>query len=93
MEGRTARVSLPPIQQQQPGKRGGLPFDIQWPFSIKMKDNGVDALKVIRGDLLEKKVCDFFGWNKQQHGRVSIHMIRPSILQPEREKKSWKKAF
>lgn len=53
MEGRTARVSLPPIQQQQPGKRGGLPFDIQWPFSIKMKDNGVDALKVIRGDLLE----------------------------------------
>lgn len=67
----------------------GEPFDIQWPFSIKMKDNGVDALKVIRGDLLEKSLRLFFGRNKQQHGRVSIHMIRPSIL----HRKKLEKAF
>jgi hypothetical protein len=53
-----------------------------------MKDNGVDALKVIRGDLLEKSATIFFGRNKQQHGRVSIHMIRPSILHREKVGKS-----
>ncbi len=48
----------------------------------------MDALKVIRGDLLEKSATIFWR-NKQQHGRVSIHMIRPSILHREKVGKSF----